>query len=777
MVSGEPGRTAGGEPPEPVPGRAAGAAGRGPGPGGYGPPGNYGLPSGYEPPGGYGAPGNYGPPSGYGPPGDFAAPAAPPAPAPEAAGTAEAADVTAGAAAGGSRRRLRWSTRRLNYPRADRAGWRRWVPDWRHRIDYPRSGRGGVLRWLPSWRQWLLLAGGSFGLLVVAAGTMYATTDIPSDLNAFATQQNNVFYWADGSEMARTGLVNRQDVPLDQVPTQVQWAVLAAENETFYSDPGISFQGIARAVYRMGSGGDTQGGSTITQQYVKNAYLNQRQDFSRKLDEMFIALKLDQQVSKQEILGGYLNISWFGRGSYGIERAAQAYYGKDVSELNVSEGAFLASLLKGASLYDPATGPENHARAVERWSWILDRMVKIGKLSATERAKYTTFPEPQAVPPLVGLNGQTGYLVDLAKSYAQSHADISPAQFDLGGYQIYTTFEKPREDALTDAVRAEEEKLDPEHRPADQNVHLGAASVATDGRILAVYGGPDYLKQGFDNANTVNVPAGSAFTPLVYAAGLGQGVQHERDGARTPVQPTTTYNGDNGVELQTPEGPYWGRDGKKARTTNDGGKNWGSVSLRTAIEQSVNGPIQQLGMDVGLGNVRKTAIGLGLLPESMGDLTPAYALGNSTPSAIRLADAYTAFDARGRRTDPYSVTGVSRNGVDIPVEKPKAVQAVTPEVAAQVDAALRGAVRDGAAKDVRQAAPDAAGKPGTTQERQAGWYVAYRGDVATAVTVFRLDLKTLELLPLTGIGGAAQTAPDSAIPAGIWAAYAKGTAH
>ncbi|WP_033219503.1 transglycosylase domain-containing protein [Kitasatospora phosalacinea] len=651
------------------------------------------------------------------------------------------------------------------------------MPDRRHRIDYPRAGRRGVRRWLPSWRQVLLLAGGAFGLLVATAGVMYATTDIPTDLNSFATQQNNVFYWADGTEMARTGLVNRQDVPLDEVPGQVQWAVLAAENETFYSDPGISFQGIARAVYRMGAGGDTQGGSTITQQYVKNAYLNQRQDFSRKLDEMFIALKLDRQDSKEEILSGYLNISWFGRGSYGIERAAQAYYGKDVSALDVSEGAFLASLLKGASLYDPAAGPENHARAVERWSWILDRMVKIGKLSAADRAEYTRFPEPKPVPPLVGLNGQTGYLVDLAKGYAQSHADISPARFDLGGYQIYTTFEKPRETALTEAVESAGKKLDPDHRPADQNVHLGAASVATDGRILAVYGGPDYLKQGFDNANTVNVPVGSAFSPLVYAAGLGQGVQHERDGSRTPVGPATKYDGDDGVELETPEGPYWARDGKKARTANDGGRNWGSITLRTAVEQSVNGPIQQLGMDVGLGNVRRTALDLGLLPESMGDLTPAYALGNSTPSAIRLADAYTAFDARGRRTDPYSVSSVSHNGGDVPVEKPQTVQAVTPAVAAEVDAALHGAVKDGASKDVRQAVPDGAGKTGATQERTAGWYVGYRGDVATAVALFRLDLKTLELLPLAGVGGAAPSTPDSAIPAGIWAAYTKGAAH
>ncbi len=642
------------------------------------------------------------------------------------------------------------------------------------RPDYPRSGRRGLRRWIPSWRQLVLLATGGLGVLVAAGLAMYAATDIPKDLNSFATQQNNVFYWADGTEMARTGLVNRQDVPLDQVPEHVRWAVLAAENATFYSDPGISVKGIGRAVYQMGSGGDTQGGSTITQQYVKNAYLNQHRSVGRKIDEAFIALKLDRQVGKNEILSGYLNISWFGRGSYGIERAAQAYYGKDVSQLDPSEGAFLAAVLKGASLYDPALGAENRARAVERWSWILDRMVEIGKLSATDRARYTVFPEPQAPPQQAGLSGQTGYLVDLARSYAQSHADISPAQFDLGGYQIYTTFEKPRQTALTQAVQDAAKTLDPEHRPADQNVHLGASSVAVDGRILAVYGGPDYLKQGFNNANTVNVPAGSAFTPLVYAAGLDQGVQRERQGKRTPVQPSTSYNGDNGVDLQTPEGPYWGRDGKKAKAANDGGRSWGPISLRTAIEQSVNGPMQQLGMDVGLDNVRRSALGFGLLPESIGDLVPAFSLGNSTPSAIRLADAYTAFGGgKGMRTDPYSVTRVSRNGTDVPVQRPAAVRAAGEAVAANVDGALRGAVKEGTGKAVGQAVPDAAGKTGVNQARTAGWFVGYRGAVSTSVTVFRMDPKNLDLLPLTGVAGADPATPDSALPAAIWAAYMK----
>ncbi|MEV8097841.1 transglycosylase domain-containing protein [Kitasatospora sp. NPDC085879] len=601
---------------------------------------------------------------------------------------------------------------------------------------------------------------------------LFVSTEVPEDLNSFATQQNNVFYWADGTEMARTGQVNRQEVPLERVPESVQWAVLAAENETFYSDAGVSPTGIGRALWAVVTGGDTQGGSTITQQYVKNTYLNQRQDVSRKASEIVIAVKLDQRLSKREILSGYLNTSWFGRGSYGIQRAAAAYYGKDVSKLNPSEAAFLAALLKGAGLYDPALGAENRQRAVERWSWILDRMVTTGKLSAAERATYTAFPEPVAPPVARGLAGQTGYLVDLAESYLIGHSTVTPAQLDLGGYQIHTTFDRQRTAALGAAVKTAGPVLDPA-READRHVHVGAASVASDGRILAVYGGPDYLKQGFDDANTSNVPLGTAFTPIVYAAGLGQGVQRGREGGRGPVHPTTRYDGRDGVPVQTPEGPYWGRDGRMAKTANDGHRNWGSTSLRSAVAQSVNGPMMQLGMDVGLDRVRATAASLGLLPDTLGELVPSFSLGTSRPSAIRAAAAYGTFAAGGMHTDPYSVASVTRNGGPVGVARPAAVRALPEPVADQVDDALKEAVREGTAHEAAAAGPGAAGKTGTTEDRTAGWYVGYQGMVSTAVTVFRMDPTSLKLAPVDGIGGAGPDDPASVYPTRIWTAYAR----
>ncbi|MEU6866669.1 transglycosylase domain-containing protein [Streptomyces sp. NPDC046876] len=603
----------------------------------------------------------------------------------------------------------------------------------------------------------------------------YAVTDIPDDLNSFATQQDNVYYWADGSTMARTGWVSRQEMPLDKVPPKVQGAVLAAENASFYSDPGVSPSGFLRAVRAAVTGGETQGGSTITQQYVKNAYLNQDRTLSRKFTEILLALKLDNRTSKEQILQDYLNTSWFGRGTYGIQRASQAYYGKDVSQLNASEGAFLASLLKGAGLFDPTLSKENHDRAVERWSWILDRMVETGQLSKAERATYTTFPEPSSQS-LAGMPGaQTGYLVELAKQYTIKAGHINEKEFDLGGYQIYTTFDPARMTALTAAVQAAQKDFDAEKRPdTDKYAKIGAASIAPDGRLLAVYGGPDYLKQGFNESNATTIPAGTAFTPLVYAAALEDGVLRTRGKARTPVSPSSPYDGNDQVTVQTPEGPYWDRSGKVVKGRNDGGRNWGQVTLRQAVADSINTPMLQLGLDVGLDRVESYAERSGLLGASLGPRIPTFALGeNSTPSAIRMATAYQTFAADGMHTDPYSVRSVTRGGAAVPLDGPKPTRAMSAKTARAVTDALRATLTEGSAKTAAKAHPGAAGKTGTTAANAAGWFVASTEQESTAVVVYRMSLTDLIPLPLTGLGGDPQGTPGSTRAVDLWADYIK----
>ncbi len=604
----------------------------------------------------------------------------------------------------------------------------------------------------------------------------YEMTDIPKNLNSFATQQDNIYFWSDGTPMARTGWVQRQDMPLKDIPEQVRWAVLAAENASFYSDPGISVKGITRAVWRTVGEGDTEGGSTITQQYVKNVYLNQNQTVSRKFTEAMISLKLDNKMSKDDILEGYLNTSWFGRGTYGIQRASQAYYGKDVSRLNAGEAAVLASMLKGAALYDPTLSAANHKRAVARWSWILDRMVDIGKLTPAQRAQYKTFPEPLKSGRIYDTGKQSDYLVELAQQYAKKTAHISDRQFDLGGYQIYTTFDRKRESALTDAVTKARKQAGKSHPDTAKTAHYGAASVAADGRILAVYGGPDHRKQGYNESNAATVQAGSAFLPFVYAAGLEHGVHKTRGGPATPVTPETVYDGDDGVAVTTPEGPYWDRSGRKVAAHNEGGRSYGRITLDQALAQSVNTPFMQLGMDTGLDNVRQTAVAAGLLPSSLGPQVPALSLGsNSTPSAIRMASGYATFAASGMHTEPYSVRRITRNGSQVPMATPRPHRAVGANVAEQVDRALTESFRTAhpaAAPSPALGSPRAGGSPaagvsgkaGTTHDDTAAWYTGTSASVSTAVVVYRIDLaKSLEPLSLDGLAG---TAAD--VPYDIW---------
>ncbi|MGW6788152.1 transglycosylase domain-containing protein [Streptomyces chartreusis] len=645
----------------------------------------------------------------------------------------------------------RWATRAAPYVRMLRP-------------HYPRPGRTGWRRWAPSWRQWLGGVLTFLGLITVGLGVGYATTDIPENLNSYATQQDNVYFWSDGTPMARTGWVRRQDMPLKDIPEDVRWAVLAAENASFYSDPGISLSGIGRAVWRTFGEGDTQGGSTITQQYVKNVYLNQDRSVGRKFTEAMLALKLDNRMSKDDILEGYLNTSWFGRGTYGMQRAAQAYYGKDVSELDVSEAAVLASLLKGAALYDPALSGANHARAVERWSWILDRMVDIGRLSPAQRAKYKTFPEPLKQARGYDTGKQSDYLVELAAQYAKKAARLADKQFDLGGYQIYTTFDRKRETALTDAVTGARGKARKADAAMARAAHYGAASVATDGRILAVYGGPDHRKQGYNESNSTTVPAGSAFQPFVYASALQNGVRRTRDGGPTEVTPQTLYDGDDGVPVMTPEGPYWDRSGKRVAARNDGRKDYGRISLHQALAQSVNTPFMQLGMDTGLDKVRRTAEAAGLLSSSFGPQVPALSLGSATPSAIRMASGYATFAAAGTHVEPYSVARITRNGSTVRLTKPVSRRAVTAKVAEQVQSALRSAFSLAHPATAASAAR-VAGKTGTTQDDTAAWYVGTASSVSTAVVAYRIDLtKSLEPLPLKGIAGT----PAGSVPYDIW---------
>ena len=260
------------------------------------------------------------------------------------------------------------------------------APPISHKSTLPKRRRR---RFLPSWK--LVASVFAFAILavvgVVAFG--YVTTEIPTP-NAFALQQSTTYYYADGTTpITSEGEQNRVIVPLSRVPQHVQRAVIAAENRSFYEDSGISPTGIARAAYNnvRGTSG-TQGGSTITQQYAKNYYLTQERSWERKIREIFLSVKLDRQYTKDQILQDYLNTIYFGRGAYGIQAAAQTYFGVDVDQLTVDQGAVLAQVIRAPSYYDPETDPQ---RAEARFRYVLNGMAEQGWLGGVDPA---TVPFP-----------------------------------------------------------------------------------------------------------------------------------------------------------------------------------------------------------------------------------------------------------------------------------------------------------------------------------------------------------------------------------------------
>ncbi|MFG3211432.1 transglycosylase domain-containing protein [Streptomyces tendae] len=668
-------------------------------------------------------------------------------------------------------------------------------------IDYPRHDRDGWQRWVPSWRLVSGLCIAFFGCLVGAAGLAYAMVSVPV-IDESATAQNNVYYWADNTQMVATGGDrNRQSVDLSQIPKAMRNAVISQENKTFYSDSGIDPKGIARAVFNMAKGGETQGGSTITQQYVKNAMLNdQSQTISRKVKEIFVSIKVGTDVSKDDILAGYLNSAYYGRGAYGIQAAARAYFNVDAVDLNPGQCAFLSAVLKGATYYDPAgsvsidpTGatPEaNKKRALSQMQDTLDKMVEYGHLSQTERAKYTELPTTQNPQSNAKLGGQIGYLVRLAQSSVLKSGKVTEQQLEKGGYSIYTTFDKKKVDEMEKAVqKVYKEKIDPKKRPeTDTHVQFGGASIDTrTGAIKAIYGGEDATKHFTNNADVTGAQVGSTFKPFVLSAAMKWGVRDpdlgpvQAQDERTVVSPKSLYSGKNKLKINNYDGSIWeNEDGEQWRQENDGQDDVGDppdykIDLREAMRESVNSAYVQLGMDVGLDKVKEAAVDAGLLEDSLtGASFPSFSLGISDPSAIRMAGAYATFAESGKQREPYSVTKVTNKNGTLYTHKVEEKQAFTAKVADNVTDVLKTVVDKGTGTNAQLPGREVAGKTGTTDGNKSAWFVGYTPQLSTAISMYRYPddetIKDRTFLEMYGTGGEKKI-HGASFPSTIWQDY------
>ncbi|MET8753253.1 transglycosylase domain-containing protein [Streptomyces sp. NPDC004667] len=586
--------------------------------------------------------------------------------------------------------------------------------------------------------------------------------DVPDAANAAATAQSNVFLYSDGSLLARTGEFNRQNIQLSQVPKSVAEAVLAAEDRGFYTEPAIDPQAMLRAAWNMATGGPAQSGSTITQQYVKNTYLGQEQTLTRKAKELIIAVKLGNEESKQDILQGYLNTSYFGRNAYGIQAAAQAYYGKNASQLTTAEGAYLATLLNAPSALDVRTNPDARPQAVARWNYVLDGMVKEHWLDQHERAAMA-FPDPIDPTPPSGLSGQRGYLAKAAEQYLLDNKVVTKDELARGGYQITTSIDRKRED---DFVRAVQEnvnsKLDPA-RAADRNVRVGGVSIdPATGRVVALYGGIDYTKQFVDNATRHDSTVASTFKPLVFVSALANR-SHTQDGQ--PIGPDTIYNGDSKTPVKGSPVPY--------APENEDDVSYGPITVSTATDKSVNSVFAQMAVDVGPAKVKATAVAMGL-PDDLSSFgaDPSIALGVAQASVLDMTQAYATMAAHGKHIPYTLVDSVTRGGEKLSLPDREAVQAVPREAADTATAMLRGTVANGTAKAAGRIGRPTAAKTGTAENDQAALFAGYTPDLATVVSVMGQDPDSGQLRPLYGALGLERVSGGGP-PGAVWAAYTK----
>jgi membrane peptidoglycan carboxypeptidase len=567
--------------------------------------------------------------------------------------------------------------------------------------------------------------------------------------------QTTVVYFADGrTVMARLGSENRTNVSLDQISEPAQNAVLAAENRSFYTDPGISFTGIVRAAWNNVTSGSTQGGSTITQQYVKNAFLTSEQTFSRKFQELFLAIKLDNNFSKKQILENYLNTIYFGRGAYGIEAAANTYFQVPAANLTAQQAAVLAVLIRSPSRYDPASNPED---ANDRWGRVLDAMVEEGWLSKADRAASVYPPVAEKTGSGLGMpTGPEGHLVKHALAELQARG-YTEEQIYAGGLRITTTVDKRAQDVAMASVR---------EVMADQPPELRQALVAIDprtGAVRAYYGGENGV--GTDYGTAKRQP-GSSMKPYVLATALEQG-----------ISVTARRDGSDDQEFED-------RPGRPV--TNSGNASCPACTLEEALVRSLNTTFYGLAYEVGPDNVADLARRATALPEvwqdganwkgketlvgAEGFRGGSIGIGEYEMRPIDQAHGFATLAAGGVERPHYFVGKVTDSAGAVLLENrgDAGEQVIDPDVASDTTYAMKG-VADHADREL-DGGRDVACKTGTQGWGQDGsentdaWMVGFTPSISTAVW-----MGTDTPGPIRNAGGA--PIYGSGLPGEIWQTF------
>ena len=579
---------------------------------------------------------------------------------------------------------------------------------------------------------------------------LYNTLAVPAP-DDLALAQKTTVYYADGTtEMGTLGEINRQIIDTTTLPDYVPKTIVASEDRTFYTNNGVDLKGIFRALINNLRGGARQGGSTLTQQYVERYYIGETTSYTGKLKEAVLAIKINREKSKDEVIGAYMNTIYFGRGAYGIDAAAQAYFGHGAHELTLSESALLAAVIPAPSAWDPAVNPD---KAKERWERDLNLMVEDGWLTQAER-DAAVFPETIDPDTLnsASMTGTNGYLMAQVKQELIASGQFDEDKISQGGLRITSTIVKEHQEQAVAAAEGmnEVEGWDPTHQ------HVALSSMdPTTGEILAEYAGADYEKRQ-QNAVTQDIAmAGSSFKPFALLAN-----------ARLGGTVYDTYSG---------KSPQYFR-GMGTPVYNDGGYSFGNVTLVKATAYSMNTVFVGLNDDVEPENTLKAAIDAGIPEDTVGlNDELLNVLGPSSPHNIDLTTAYSTIANGGERVTAHIVKKVEdSNGKllysgDVAPKRVFEVEEVS-SIMPALEAVTKG---EGTAANVDSAIArlTTAGKTGTSSDQLSAQFVGFVPGMVTAVSMYQSD-DAGNSVPLDDVGGLDQFHGGD-WPVDVWIDYMK----
>ena len=610
---------------------------------------------------------------------------------------------------------------------------------------------------------------------------------LPSDLQQVPLAQRSVMVDADGAPIAWFYEENRSVVPLDQIAPVMRQALVDIEDSRFYDNPGIDLRAIGRALVRSQAGAVTgeeteqEGASTLTQQYVKNLRLAQAKteaereevlevSYARKLEEARYALRLSEDLSKDEILEGYLNLVFFGNGAYGVQAAAERYFSVAASALTLPQAALLAGIVKNPTALDPTDHPE---AALERRNLVLDRMRELGHVTDEQHAAATASPlglDPGG--PAAGCTGTNGYFCDHVLRQLLADERLGPderarqALLETGGLRIATTLH-PKVQAAAVAATA---------RARGSRANLATAVVQPgSGQVLALAASQPFgVEPGQTSVNlpvggTSGFQAGSTFKVFVLAQAIAQGI---------PLD----------LELYAPQ-VYVGSDnGKPYPVANAADSESGVFDLQQATWHSVNTWYMQLQDRTGVRApaALAEAMGVRLADGSPLHRVPSFTLGTNEVTPLAMAGAYATFAARGKHCPPYALVALRQPSYagaggsraarlgDIDVPAPRCQQVLASAVSDTVTSVLTGVITQGTGRGADPGRP-AAGKTGTVQDYSSAWFAGYTPDLAA--TVWMGDPRGGYRFPLRNVTVAGTTYPQvygGGVPAQTWSALVRG---